>query len=297
MLLKSVSFKPSNAETRGTRPGWQAIAVDDYHNIMSETGISVTNKCHMRFEINFDAATCVTGFSHKGDLVKYCLFSTDGLVVKHKAINSNYDDYYDRPRAVDFAKISKLQFTKAFVVFNNTNRPMQLRFETLLCTVQLSGLGDVCDRFLEQDLNLVCSDGSTAINSVLASATSGMIKAKLGNKFASDESVDLSQYKLADVEIVKRIMLTRTVSKQDLSPSVVELLHYLQVEEKDKIWVLVRTTINVANCVAYMCLADRLDDAPTRAAAETFFKTNATKFVINDPAALMAAVGELKCAR
>ena len=280
MLLKSVSFKTN-------RGNWQTQEIGGYRGVLCEPGVNVTNQGYVRFEIQFDAPTCVTGLTHKGQLVKYSLITSDGMIMKFKP-TSNYDN--DSCTTPSFASLREIQFTRAYVVFN-TNRPMHLHFETLLCTVQLSSLGEVCHRLLEQDLVLVCSDGTTAVNSVLASATSGMIRTKLGGwTLGGSPEIKLPDYKLSDVEIVKRIMLTRIAYTKDISPNVVELMHYLQVEDKEKIWLLVRNIIDTANCVQYMCLADKFKNAPTRAAAETFFKNNAAKFIIHDTDALLAAV-------
>ena len=279
-MLKSVSFKATG------RGGWQEQEADGYHTVLSPSGFrcDITNQGYLRFEIKFDAPKVVTRIDTKGPLVKYSLLTVDGITIKKQKSHGDFSD-------PDFTKLNRVQCIGATAVFSTNPRAvLQVGFVTSLCAMQLSSLHECCERVLPQDLRLVCSDGTTTINALLASATSGMIEAKLGTGFSASDSVDLGQYKVAEVEIAKRIMLSRVISTKDVSPSVVELLHYLCVDGKDAVWPLVRETITVTNCIPYMCLADKFEDAPTRAATDKFFKDNAAQFIISDTQALLSAV-------
>ena len=132
-----------------------------------------------------------------------------------------------------------------------------------------------------------CSDGVVLINSNLAKATSKFVK---GSQSFDLNSVDLSQFDVTTVTAVKSIMIERTVKLADLSPKVVELMHYLLVRGRKKVWPLVRQTLSLKNVLDYLWLAEQFEDAETRENAQNLISQNFNRFVVRDTMAFCQAL-------
>ena len=173
------------------------------------------------------------------------------------------------------------------VYFQSTPTESVFKIElTHMDEVKLSPLHK-CFRDAEEDMTFKCSDGVVLINSNLAKATSKFVK---GSQSFDLNSVDLSQFDVTTVTAVKSIMIERTVKLADLSPKVEELMHYLLVRGRKKVWPLVRQTLSLKNVLDYLWLAEQFEDAETRENAQNLISQNFNRFVVRDTMAFCQAL-------
>ena len=259
-----------------------ARPVRDWHiestnepGILGDDGIRNPDQHERRFEIVFHRPESLASIEVTGPVTSVHLYNGQASV-QFKNMTPKLD-----PSDV---------WTEVHVFFdsNTAGRILRIKLTHTPTTVHMGPLQD-CLGDIEEDMELRCADGTVMINSTLAWATCEAIRG--AKSFGgSKPAFDLSPYDTQTVAAAKRILISRTVTTAEISPRVIELMYHLLAKGRENVWPLVRNQLTLHNVMAYLRLADELQDTDTRQQAEAMVRKHIAKFQIRDVAAFCDAI-------